>query len=87
MSQSQQVYTLTIQPGFSQWEEPIRRYVERQDYGGSMTVYKIDNKISALLAKKRMENDGYVVHLQEPNGANQTTAVSKIFAGMTIGPE
>lgn len=85
MSQSQQVYTLTIQPGFSQWEEPIRRYVERQNYGGNMTVYKIDNRISALLAKKRLENDGFIVHLEEPEGDSQSTSVSKIFAGIDLG--
>ena len=61
------MFTLTIQPGFADWEEPIKRYVKRENYGYNMTVYTIDNKISALLIKKRLEElkDGKEVAVKD----------------------
>jgi len=82
---SSTVYTLTIQPGFSDFEEPIPRYIKRTNYGSSMTVYSIDNKISALLTKKRLENEGYIVHIEDPDGNSQSSNATKIVAGINIG--
>ena len=79
------MFTLTIQPGFAEWEEPIKRYVKRENYGYNMTVYTIDNKISALLIKKRLEDEGYVIHLEEPDGSSQTTQHQTIFSGIVVG--
>ena len=79
------MFTLTIQPGFADWEEPIKRYVKRENYGYNMTVYTIDNKISALLIKKRLEDEGYVINLEEPDGSSQTTQHQTIFSGIVIG--
>ena len=81
---SSTVYTLTIQPCFSDFEEPISRYIKRTNYGSSMTVYTIDNKISALLTKKRLENEGYIVHIEDPDGSSQSSNAKKIVAGNNI---
>lgn len=78
------IYTLTIQPGLSEFEEPVNRYIKRNNYGSDMTVYTFDNKISALLVKKRMENEGYNVHLEDPDGTTESTETNKIYAGLTI---
>lgn len=80
-----QNYTITIQPGINEWEEPINRYIKRTNYGPSMTCYTIDNKISALLIKERLENEGYTIHLEEPDGNTLSTAHTKIHAGINIG--
>lgn len=78
------MFSLTIQPGFADWEEPVKRYVKRENYGSNMTVYTIDNKISALLIKKRLENEGYIIHLEEPDGSSQTTQHQTIFSGIVV---
>jgi len=78
------IYTLTIQPGLSEFEEPVNRYIKRTNYGSNMTVYAFDNKISALLIKKRMENEGYNVYLENPDGTTESTDTKKIYAGLTI---
>jgi hypothetical protein len=74
-----QYYELTVQPGFPEFLDPLPRYAKRVNYGNSMTVYTIDNRISALLAKKRFENQGYVVHLEEPDGTTSITPHTKTF--------
>jgi hypothetical protein len=78
------IYTLTIQPGLSEFEELVNRYIKRTNYGSNMTIYTFDNKISALLVKKRMENEGYNVHLEDPDGTTKSTETNKIYAGLTI---
>lgn len=79
-----ELYTLTIQPGLSDFEEPVNRYIKRTNYGPNMTIYTFDNKISALLVKKRMENEGYTVHLEDPDGTTKSSDTKKIYAGLTI---
>jgi hypothetical protein len=84
MSQPTHHYQLTVQPGFSEFEEPIKRYVERTNYGSSMTVYTIDNEISALLAKKRLENEGYIVHLEKPDSSTISSQHQQIYSGIKL---
>ena len=81
---SQEVYTLTIQPGFSEWEEPIRQYISRTNYGPNMTIYTIDNEKSALFQKKKLEMQGFIVHLEEPNSSTTSTNYQKIYAGISL---
>lgn len=78
------VYILTIQPGLFTFEEPIKRYIKRENYGGNMTIYKFDNRISAILAKNRLENEGYNVQLANPDGSITNTISTKIFAGTVL---
>lgn len=78
------IYSLTIKPGLSEYEEPVNRYIDRNNYGSNMTVYTFDNKISALLVKKRMENEGHNVHLENPDGTTESTDSKKIYAGLII---
>jgi hypothetical protein len=84
MSQSTQYYQLTITPGFYEFEEPIKNYVERTNYGPSMTVYTINNQISALFAKKRLESEGYIVHLEKPDGSTTATQYQQIYNGIKL---
>jgi len=79
-----QHYVLTIQPGFPDYEEPIPRHVKRESFGPHMTVYTIDNEISALLAKKRLENEGYIIHMQRPDGTTSSTKHDVIYAGIKL---
>jgi hypothetical protein len=81
---TEKYYTLTVRPGFSDFEEPISRYVKRDNYGSDMTIYTIDNEISALLAKKRLENEGYIIHLERPDGSMTTTKYDVVYSGITI---
>lgn len=78
------VYTMTIIPGFDDWEEPIKRYIERINSGHHMTTYTFDNKITALLVKFRLENEGYIIRLEEPSGSISTTEHNKIVDGITL---
>ena len=77
-------YTLTIQPGFADFEEPIRHYVKRANFGPNMTVYTIDDENMALSSKKRIENNGYIVHMEYPNGNTTNTNHDVIHAGIKI---
>lgn len=78
-------YQLTVQPGFSKFAEPLSRYVKRADYGNSMTVYTIDNQFSAILAKKRFENEGYIVHLENPDETTSISPHTVIHDGIKLG--
>ena len=86
MSESQNniPYQLTIQPGFSEFDEPIQTYIKRVNYGPSMTVYTIGDKNSALLAKAQVERQGYIVHIQEPNGDTRITPHNVFHDGIVI---
>jgi len=84
MALQQPIYTMTITPGFADWEEPVAHYIQRKNYGYNMTTYTFDNKISALLVKSRLENEGYIIHLEEPCGNTSTTVHQKIVSGITL---
>jgi hypothetical protein len=79
-----QYYILTVQPGISNDEELISRYTKRDNYGTNMTVYTIDNKISALKAKTQFENEGYIVHIECPDGLSIEKKHEVICSGMKI---
>ena len=40
-------YTLTVQPGFPDFEELITHYVKRNNFGRHMTIYTFDNETCA----------------------------------------
>ncbi len=82
---SQQVYTMTIQPGFSDYDEPVKCYISRTNYGNDMTIYTFDNKKMAQFVQKRLENNGYIIHLEEPVEISSLTEHTKIYSGITIG--
>ncbi len=82
---TQELYTVTITPGFSEWTEPVRQYVNRVNYGPDMTIYTIDGKNSAIMVKKRLEREGYIVHIEEPNGNTFSTIHRKVYNGIIIG--
>jgi hypothetical protein len=81
--QSNNNYNVTIMPGIPDYVEPCKFYVKRLDLN-NMTILTLDNKISALLLKKRMEIEGYVVHIQEPDGSSNITLHSKVINGVKI---
>jgi hypothetical protein len=82
---SQQEYTLTIQPGVPDYDEHIKCYITRTNYGNDMTIYTFDNKKLAESVQKRLENRGYIIHLEEPDGSSSLTEHTKIHGGITIG--
>ena len=83
-SSQSEIITMTIQPGFAEWETPLIHYVARKNFGSSMTIYTLDNKGLALIYKKRLETEGYIVHLEYPNGTSTITPHTVIHDGISL---
>lgn len=77
-------FTLTVRPGFAHYQEPISNYVKCENFGSDMTVYTFDNEKMALFAKKRLESEGYIIHMQLINGTTLSTTHDVIYTGIKI---
>ena len=77
-------YTLTVRPGFPDFEEPITSYVKRNNFGGHMTIYTFENETRANFSKKKLENLGYIVSIQDNDESSTITKHDTYHAGIKI---
>ena len=77
-------YTLTVQPGFPDFEELITHYVKRNNFGRHMTIYTFDNETCANFSKEKLEKRGYIVSIQDNDGSSTISKHDTYHNGIKV---
>ena len=84
MAADKVIITITVSPGIPDFEEPLKVFDTRTNYGRDYTDYTFSTMSSARCAKSLFENNGYIVVLNDGKGASETTEHTKYYNGMKI---
>lgn len=77
------ICTLSISPSIPSFLDPVTKYKTRTD-SGSYTYYTFNDKVTALIVKKNMEMEGYIVHFEDDK-ETMSTKHTTYYDGMKLG--
>ena len=79
-------WKITIEPGLPEYDEYLKYFKARENFGSYYTDYTFHNETQAKNARKVFEGKGYVVRMYDPNGDSVKGDVTygTIYAGIRI---